>query len=171
MGLYYHATKTVLPVGENPGPKTYDYSDDPERQKLEGFLESKRPPKSCSRLTSWFACDTPANSAIYLNAEPTRAGATGQPKLYAIELEKFSGQPMVLVNAINKALVANDAATAEMLATEYWRPTREWGFWEYTAPEVRVVEEVEWPGIVAQSVAQLTYQADHRQLKQMPGSR
>jgi len=174
MGLYYRATITILPVGENPGPKAYDYSDDPERQKLEDFLESKRPPEFCSRLTAWFACDTPANSARYLEAElnhKKRADVTGQPKLYAIEFEEFSRQPMILVNAINNALAANDAATAKMLATEYWRPTREWRFWEYTTPEIRVVEEVEWPDSMAQSLASMAYQGDDRRLKQMLGPR
>jgi hypothetical protein len=168
MGRYYHATITALPVGENPGPKAYDYSGDPERQKLEAFLESRRPIESCSRLTSWFACDTPANSARYLDAELSRmTKVTAEVKLYGVEFAKSSKQPMVLVNAMNIALSENDAATAETLAAEYWRPTREWKFWEYTAPEVRVVEKVEWPDGVAQSLAFMTYQGDDRRLKQM----
>lgn len=174
MGLYYHATMTVLPVGENPGPKAYDFSDDPERQKLEDFLESKRSPGSCSRLTSWFGCDAPGNSARYLEAELSRkkkADAAGQPRLYVIELEKPSRQPMILVNAIHNALIANDAAVAEMLAVEYWRPTREWKFWEYAAPQIRVAEEVEWPDSMAQTLALMAYQADDRRLKQMLGTR
>ncbi len=169
MALHYHATIAILTIGKNPGPKAYDYSNDPERQKLENFLESKRPHESCSRLTSWFTCDTSANSARYLDAELSRkkTDVIGQSKLYAVASEKFSKQPMILVNAINKALAANDAATAETLATEYWRPTREWEFWEYTGPEIQVVEEVEWPDSMALTLAFMTYQGDDGRLKQM----
>ena len=80
-------------------------------------------------------------------------------------------KPMILVNAVNNALLENDVATAEMLATEYWRPTREWKFWEYTTPEIRVVEEVEWPDSMAQSLALMAYQGDNGRLKQMLGRR
>lgn len=52
MGRYYRATISVLRVGGNAGPKAYHYSEDPERQRLEDFLESKRPEEACSRLTS-----------------------------------------------------------------------------------------------------------------------
>ena len=83
MGCYYHATITVLRVGENAGPKDCRYSEYPERQRLEDFLENKRPEEACSRLTSWFACDTPATSARYLEAELRHRKipeGTGQPK-------------------------------------------------------------------------------------------
>jgi hypothetical protein len=163
-----------MPVGENPGSKSYDYSDDPERQKLEDFLESKRPPGSCSRLTSWFACDDPAKSARYLDGElnyKKKADVTGQPRLYAIEFGEFSRQPMILVNTIRNTLATNDAETAEKLATEYWRPTRDWKFWEYTAPEIRIVAEVEWPDSMALQLAFMAYQGDDGRLKQMLRSR
>ena len=117
---YYHATKAVLRIGENAGSKAYDYSNDTERQRLEDFLESKRPEEVCSRLTSWFACDTAANSAKYMDAERNRSRNpedTVHPNLYAIELDRFSKQPMILVNAVDDALRQNDTVTAEMLAT------------------------------------------------------
>jgi hypothetical protein len=172
MGLHYRATTTILPIGGNPGPKAYDYSNDPERQKLEDFLESKRSCESYSRLTSWFACDTPAYSARYLEAELSRKKeSNGQPKLYSIACDGFSKQPMILVNAIDKALVANDLAIAEVLAIEYWKPTKEWKFWEYTTHSIRIVEEVEWPDSMAQALAFMAYQADDARLKQMLRSR
>ena len=74
---------------------------------------------------------------------------------------------MILVNAVNSALLENDASTAEMLATEYWRPTREWKFWEYTMPEIRVLEKDEWPDSMALLLADMTYQGDDLRLKQM----
>jgi hypothetical protein len=116
----------------------------------------------------------PANSARYLEAELMRRKNpedAGRPKLYAVEFDRFSRQPMILVNAVNNALLENDAATAEMLATEYWRPTREWKFWEYTTPEIRVVKQVEWPDSMAQSLALMAYQGDDGRLKQMLGRR
>jgi hypothetical protein len=84
MSRYYRATATPLPIGGNPGPKLCDYSSNPERQRLEDYLESKRPPESFSRFRSWFACDAPANSARYLEAEfslKLNAALTGEAKL------------------------------------------------------------------------------------------
>jgi len=172
MSSYYRATLTPLLVAENPGPKRYDYSGDPERQKLEEFLESKRPPESFSRFRSWFACDTPSNSARYLEAElRLNAAMIGDAKLYAIEFETFSRQPMILVNAIRNSVAIDDITTAEMLAREYWKSTTDWKFWEYTAPEIRVVEEVRWPDNMQLSIALMTYQGDDKRLTQMLGER
>ena len=170
MPRYYRATTASLPIGGDPGPKVFDYSRNSERQKLEEFLESKRPPESFSRFKSWFACDTPANSARYLQAEfRLNRALIGEAKLYAIELENFSRQPMILVNAIDNSLANGAIATAEVLAAEYWKPTRDWSFWEYTSPEIRVIEKIPWPDSIKQSIALMTYQADDKKLKQLLG--
>jgi hypothetical protein len=64
---------------------------------------------------------------------------------------------MILMNAIGNSLANNAIATAEILAAEYWTPTKDWRFWEYTAPEIRDVEEIPWPDNIKQSIALMTY--------------
>jgi hypothetical protein len=167
---FYRATRIPMTAGKNPGPRAYDFSDQPERQKLEDFLESNRPSTSHSRLTSWFACDKPGKSARYLDAEITfkpNTANTGEPLLFVVEMTSPSKQPMILVNAIRERLAAGDTAAAELLACEYWQASREWRFWEYTSPEIVVVEQLPWPDTIEQSLASLSYQADAKTLMQM----
>jgi hypothetical protein len=167
---FYRASRTPLTIGANLGPRSYDFSDQPDRQKLEKFLESKRGPTSRSRLTSWFACDDPGKSARYLDAEitfKTNLASAGDALLFVIEMTNPSKQPMILVNAVGERLSAGDTEVAELLANEYWRPTRVWKFWEYTSPEIAVIDQAPWPDLMEQSLASLSYQADHRLLKQI----
>jgi hypothetical protein len=43
MGLLYRATTRLMNIGANPGTRSYDFSQNPERQEFEGFLESSAP--------------------------------------------------------------------------------------------------------------------------------
>lgn len=75
---------------------------------------------------------------------------------------------MILVDAIRKCLSDGDMDTVGILAAEYWTPTKEWKFWEYTSPEiVMVVEQLPQPDLVAQSLASLAYSGDSKRLAKL----
>lgn len=77
---------------------------------------------------------------------------------------------MILVDATRKALAEGNIEKAERLAAEYWTPTRDWSFWEYTSPDIVVVEELSWPDAMQQTSASLSYQGDSKRLREFLGS-
>jgi hypothetical protein len=161
MGIYYRATTTPMPVGENPGKKKYDFSENAERRRLEEFLEDKRPCASHSRLSSWFACDSPERAVRYLEAQLKHENREGEILVFAVDLPSPSKQPMALVDAILSALRENAIDKAGFLAQEYWTPTQQWRFWEYTSSEISVVgAKVESLDEMAGYVAHQDYSGD-----------
>jgi hypothetical protein len=60
--------------------------------------------------------------------------------------------------------------SAETFASEYWNPSGEWSFYEYTAEEIVVCGEVEWPDDIERTRAHLSYQRDQHRAKAMLSS-
>ena len=83
-----------------------------------------------------------------------------------------SKQPIVLIDAIIRALRENDTATADFLADEYWLPTQPWRFWEYTSGEISSVQnQLELPDVIARSAASMDYGGDRKRLDEFLSSR
>lgn len=166
MSIYYRATTSPMPLGKNPGPKKYDFSDQPERDKLEGFLESHRPTTCHSRLSSWFACDSPEKSKSYLEAQLSHEKKSGAPLIFAVEMHSPTKLPMALVDPIRAALQRDDLEAAEFIAKEYWTPTQPWKFWEYISAEIPLVQsQIMTLDEMAGYVATNDYSADHARCK------
>jgi hypothetical protein len=167
MGLLYRATTRLMNIGANPGTSSYDFSQNPERQNFEGFLESKRPSMSHSRLASWFACDSPERAARYLEVQLDYKQDSREGFLFAVEMPSPSKQPIVLVDAIVRALREDESATADYLANEYWQPTQPWRFWEYTSDEISTVRDrLELPDVIARSAVSMDYASDRKRLNE-----
>ena len=134
------------------------------------MLEQRQPlPKEVSRRSSWFACDTPALAAKYLEGEfaiGRRQLAEGQPRLYAIRMNTCLKQPMRLAEAASRALLDDKIDLAQKLADAYWTPPDlKLQFWEYFSPEIEVLAEETWPDLIARTIALETYSADGKILK------
>lgn len=161
-----------MTIGANPGTRSCDFSHAPEQQKLEDFLESKRPSSSHSRLTSWFACDSPERAARYLETQLDYEQNSGEVLVFAVEMPSPSKQPIVLIDALIRALREDDIAAANLLAHEYWLPTQPWKFWEYTSDEISSVRnQLELPDVIARSVASMDYGGDRKHVDRFLGSR
>jgi hypothetical protein len=154
-----------MTIGANPGTRSYDFSHNLERQKFEEFLESKRPSTSHSRLASWFACDSPERATRYLEVQLDYEQDSGEVLLFAVEMPSPSRQPIVLVDAIIRALREDDIAKADFLAQEYWQPTQPWKFWEYTSDEISTVrDQLALPDAIARSTASMDYSGDRKRV-------
>lgn len=161
-----------MTIAANPGTRSHDFSHTPERQRFEDFLESSRPSSSHSRLASWFACDSPARAARYLEMQLDYEQDSGEVLLFVVEMPSPSKQPIVLIDAIIQALREDDTATADFLAHEYWLPTQPWKFWEYTSDESSsVLNQLELPDVIARSTASMDYGGDRKRLDEFLGSR
>ena len=128
----------------------------------EALLEQRRPTSYYSRLSCWYACDTPEFAAKYLESEIARDAqhVSGAPLLYLIDLTSPSRHPMCLVNEIAKRLENNETHLAETLADEYWNPTLEWAFWEYLGEMITPFASENWPNVIQRSTALFTYSGD-----------
>jgi hypothetical protein len=168
--MLYRATTTPLEIGATL-TRECQFPNDRDRRTLEEFLDAKRPDGSHSRLASWFACDKPGFAAKYLEAEfsfgARRGEDQGERRLYEIEMDAPSKQPMILVNPIAKRLVAGEVNAAELLAREYWNPTKVWRFWEYTSPKITVLRELPWPDDIELQAAFTSYAADSARMKEI----
>lgn len=165
MKILYRATMKQLAVGETLPRSNYDYSEFSEyRRAAEELLEEYRPAKRPSRLSSWFACDSAANAARYLEGqkrvEPDRF--IGQPSLYKLEVTEYTRHPMCLLDAIASKISKEEEELALGLANEYWTPASNWTFWEYLCPKIVVLEASAWPSSIDRWLAQQTYSADRK---------
>jgi hypothetical protein len=169
MARLYHATMKELTLGAKLTCGTATSFTDPYRRAAEELLEGRRPDGRPKRLSSWFACDTARLSGKYLDAQLSfgfdNDGRNRAPRLFAIEMDSSSKQPMILVNAVAKKLSEGEANIAGLLAGEYWTPALPWSFWEYISPELTVLEEQPWPGAIELAIAHLAYTADSNLLK------
>ncbi|MCU1300696.1 MAG: hypothetical protein JWQ87_980 [Candidatus Sulfotelmatobacter sp.] len=172
MAIYYRATTTPMPVGKNPGEKTYDFSNDAERRRLEEFLEERRPGKSHSRLSSWFACDSPEHAARYLDAQLKHEEKRGDVLVFEVEMPAPSKQPMALIDALLAALREGDIDKAEFLVEEYWTPKQSWKFWEYTSGGISLVAaKIESVDEMAVYIAHQDYAGDRARIKRLLAER
>jgi hypothetical protein len=175
--LLYHATQDELPlsIGCKLEARVRDLAGFPDYRRIaEELLDQRRPPeeKPHQRLSSWFACDTPALAALYLEGEERRrelmhGPRPWRPHLYTVKMERFSKQPMRLAEAVATKLSEGKDGIAETLAKEYWapRPEWEWKFWEYISPEIEVMAHVPWPITMDRAVAGANYDKDGDTLK------
>jgi hypothetical protein len=169
MATLYHATTDLLTPGDTLISRASDFPSEPYRRALEELLAKRCPEGRPHRMSSWFACETPRLAAKYLDAQISfgvdKEARKGQPRLYAVEMDPSSKQPMVLVSAVALKLSARESNIASWLADEYWTSTKEWKFWEYISPEIVVVEECSWPDGIELAIALQTYSADASLLK------
>lgn len=134
------------------------------KRKLEEFLELYHPQELQSRLLSWFAFDKECQAAIFLDAEPRlhpeQANAT--KLLYQVSMASPSRHPMVVAEGVAKLLCQGKVEHAIAAAKEYWRPTRDWEFWEYLSADLEVVSRRSWPerNGPPMCAAQITYEKD-----------
>lgn len=171
MTILYHATTKVLTIGDELTSATSNFPDDPYRRIVEEFLESKRRNEP-SRLSSWFACDKPGYAARYLEAQLSlgsdKESRTGETRLYAVEMVSPSRHPMILVNELATRLSTGQTDSAALLASEYWRPTKVWGFWEFISPKILVLKQLPWPDVIEQAAALMAYSSDSDRSKHIP---
>lgn len=169
MATLYHATTDLLIPGDTLISRVSDLPNEPYRRAMEELLAKRCPEGRPLRMSSWFACDTPRLAAKYLDAQMSfgadKETRKGQPRLYAVEMDPSSKQPMVLVNAVALKLSEGKTNIAMSLADEYWTSTKDWKFWEYLSPEIVVLPEQPWPDVIELASALQTYTTDSNLLK------
>jgi hypothetical protein len=130
--------------------------------KLEEFLDEYRPQELHSRLSSWFAFDTQCHAALFLDAEPRLhpEQANSTKLLYDVNMVSPNRHPMVVAEGVATLLSHGKLEHAMAAAKEYWRPTRDWKFWEYLSPNLKVVGQLSWPEGPCIYAARITYEKD-----------
>ena len=97
---------------------------------------------------------------------------SGGVVLYAVEMACPSKQPMVLIDAVLRALRENNMVKADLLAQEYWQPTQPWKFWEYTSSKISTVrDQLKFPDEIAHSVASMDYSGDRKRVDEFLGQK
>ena len=143
----YTATTCELPLLENIKARSTKLDDISDSRTREVARDQRK--EGVSRLSCWFACDKPELAALFLMGERKHGRDKDKRKgdvllIYAVEMDAPSKHPMCLVDAIAKNLEKNNRILSS-LAGEYWKPTRDWRFFEYLSSEIRVMTQVPWP--------------------------
>lgn|SRR5574337_556406 len=100
------------------------------------LLESRRPINLPSRSTCVFASDKAVASTRFLLGQGAKLEDV---KLYRVEMNLHHRAPFRVIHELDKRVKASGAVDA--LVSEYWNPQREWAFWEYFGPSLKVIEE------------------------------
>jgi hypothetical protein len=148
----------VLPAtGRDPSRISDEY-----KRKLEKFLDQCRPQGVHSRLSSWFAFDQQCHAALFLEAEPRLhpEPVNATKFLYQVRMTGPGRHPMVVAEGVAKLLSQGKLEHATAAAKEYWSPTRDWKFWEYLSPNLKVVGQFSWPEGPCIYGARITYEKD-----------
>jgi hypothetical protein len=145
----FHVSSKVYDIGATIGP----YSEttftkrrmaDPQYVTLERTFDGVRPSGGVSRRAAVFAFDSVAACEVFWDGESCGmrpADYAGSARYYRVSALSPRKAPFKLVGHAFFRL--QRALPYEEIAAEYWRPLREWGWWEYLASAFKVEEVVE----------------------------
>lgn len=103
----------------------------------EDRLKPHRPDGVPCRTNCIYVFETLADCSLYGSSQHQNA----EVHYYRVRMEKAAKVPMVLVDQIRQQ-VDPTPAQIERMASEYWRPSEPWEFWEYVTDAIEIVDEV-----------------------------
>ena len=77
---------------------------------------------------------------------------------YEIEMDAKGGFPMVLTGRM--IAHRNNAEILRAIAEEYWRPTRDWKYYEYIGNEMTIISEVNLD-VSQRNISRMEYMMDN----------
>lgn len=111
---------------------------------IEQLLEKERPGNRHSRMGAIFACETLIDCGTYAYSEKRHRPSSKRLRFYEIDMHDFTTAPMVLVGYA--ARFKFEISICQAIVSEYWTPTREWGYLEQFGPSATIAREVQGPG-------------------------
>jgi hypothetical protein len=142
--LVYHACSHVLEPGCALALKPNTHYEGMPFPTAERLLEQERPIGCHSRLSSYFAARSPEQALVVKHG---MAGSDGEAareeiRVYAVEAEKATPCPMILVQTVHVLLESGAEACGRRVARAYWTSDQPWYFVELLAPTLRVVRQI-----------------------------
>jgi hypothetical protein len=143
--IFHHGTFREYEIG-----KVYVWSDENKQptirnENVESALERFRPDNTPKRTESFFATDKVEYASKFIEAERHRNPALeNKPyRIYKVKLFDCHRSPMILVDKVRELIQSN--GDMKTIAEEYWTPTRDWKFFEYFGPKMKVLGECSPP--------------------------
>ena len=126
----FHITERNYQIGETISINDYEgdmcfyYEKHTDYQWINDYLDACRPEEFPLRRKCIYAFDRPGHCFYFLAHEPSVTD-----HCYEIEMDAKGEFPMVLTGRM--IAHRNNAEILRAIAEEYWRPTRDWNFYEY----------------------------------------
>lgn len=166
MPLFFHATvnnhnpNAVISVLPGTVSNAYTHAVAQGKQWVENELEALRSGRATDRQFAVYASDTPENAALFAVAQNPSATV----HVYEVTTDIINPSPMAIVGYIG----TKSSAFAQLPAAinEYWNPQMNWNFFEYPANQLTVIQQVQFPDVIALSSAQCAYDNDLQQAQQ-----
>ncbi len=140
----------VVPVRDKPSRgHLARIADNEPWKKMEELLELSRRPDEQSRVTAYYACETPEECAAFIVPQLKGMFAKVEDKkleiyYYTIDVSKATKTVMALIFRGMHHLDKPDVV--QEICEEYWRqPKYKWKFFEHLVPEYRVVDVIAPP--------------------------
>lgn len=137
----FHITERKYQIGETISINDYEgdmcfyHERHTDYQWINDYLDACRPEEFPLRRKCIYAFDRPGHCFYFLAHEPSVTD-----HCYEIEMDAKGEFPMVLTGRM--IAHRNNAEILRAIAEEYWRPTRDWNFYEYIGNEMTIISEV-----------------------------
>lgn len=137
----FHITERKYQIGETISINDYEgdmcfyHERHTDHQWINDYLDAYRPEEFPLRRKCIYAFDRSGHCFYFLAHEPSVTD-----HCYEIEMDAKGGFPMVLTGRM--IAHRNNAEILRAIAEEYWRPTRDWKYYEYIGNEMTIISEV-----------------------------
>lgn len=129
----YHATRRILQPNELGKPQGLP----PLYPNIGTALDPCRLPGMPLRVNGVFAAETIVAATAFLLAEEVPIEAI---RVYEVIMPVSHRGPFAVVSQIERRFSAGRPYQA--LVDEYWKPSRDWMFWEHFGPNFTVIKQV-----------------------------
>lgn len=139
----FHITERNYQIGETisindyVGDTCFYHERHIAHQWINDYLDARRPVGFPLRRKCIYAFDKPGYCFFFLAREPSITD-----HCYEIEMDAKGGFPMVLTGRM--IAHRNNAEILRAIAEEYWRPTKDWKYYEYIGNEMTIISEVKF---------------------------
>ncbi len=139
----FHITDRNYQIGETVSINDFDgnmcfyHERHMDHQWINDYLDTYRPEEFPLRRKCIYAFDKPGHCFFFLDREPDVTD-----HCYEIEMDAIGGFPMVLTGRM--IAHRNNAEILRAIAEEYWRPTKDWKYYEYIGNEMTIISEVKF---------------------------
>lgn len=159
--VLFHVSSKLYEIGEiisNEMFETTEYYQNSiikNKNWIDDFLDERKPINAPTRQKAIFAFENIENCAAYKNSDK------GEKFYYKVEMQNPIACPMCLTDALK--FEENDLNNR--LRTEYWNPNLDWKYLEYLGSEIKVIERLAKPGVIASSKGLSDYLHDRDMIK------
>lgn len=97
-------------------------------------IDARKPNNAPARRTALYCADSAEFAVYFLKMEKV---PENEINLYKVNVNTFHRAPFSITHVVDKKLNTGDGVNA--LVEEYWKPEKDWNYYEYLVPEFKIV--------------------------------